>query len=632
MQNLWSISLVLEASTGSGFDAWPLELIAAPTRDGVPSPAVALAAAKGSALVFAGRDFLHYRACCLPARQSALVLLLHYVPADFPTFQCDLYLDRGTLATHSAADTLRHECTALDSSIPAVEAVKTAAAAVAAAAAEAAAEATAGATAEAMVEATVGATLGAMRAAGDADVEELVCDATADAWLGSLHERSTAPVDGMGEAAASRGTSAGRYLLYNPCVMGHEPDYCLGQLNNQVHLLWHAIAVAKALQRTLVVPPFLWMSSQDAPQQLWFPASHFFDLCALRRRQPIVELHDFISLANRTSGGALSHYISLPSDDGQVYAPNSAFFTRRGLSFLRPRLFSPSAAAQQATSGRGIHAYEPGEGRGFWSAMALHVGRQQGELSDALSWRGGRAATSMLMRHARELEEWSALAGQHPELRGEPLLDDHIASLVPDALVLDYAPSYNFNLDCFDFDSELRAVHRALPFAPHLHRHAHQARHTTVGDARYLAAHLRRDGYGLYCAGSGLAHYGRRRFGVTVSAQMCFPSVAQVANALASLQRRHELDKVLLATNSIDPNELRELNEALPYVRWQPPLQLMRERPEWVASIELLLCAMATAFVGTLPSTFTTSILVQRDLLGQPRNTTSFWGAEDFFT
>jgi len=49
-------------------------------------------------------------------------------------------------------------------------------------------------------------------------------------------------------------------------------------------------------------------------------------------------------------------------------------------------------------------------------------------------------------------------------------------------------------------------------------------------------------------------------------------------------------------------------------------------RPEWVPHIELLLCVDAAAFTGTVTSTFSASVLAQRDVLGRPRNTTSFFG------
>ena len=43
------------------------------------------------------------------------------------------------------------------------------------------------------------------------------------------------------------------------------------------------------------------------------------------------------------------------------------------------------------------------------------------------------------------------------------------------------------------------------------------------------------------------------------------------------------------------------------------------------------LCAQADAFIGTLPSTFTGTIVAQRDALARPRNSTAFFGALDFF-
>ena len=51
----------------------------------------------------------------------------------------------------------------------------------------------------------------------------------------------------------------------------------------------------------------MWMARQDAAQQ-WFPASHFLDLCALRRHQPVIEHDAFVALAHEVSGGVISHY------------------------------------------------------------------------------------------------------------------------------------------------------------------------------------------------------------------------------------------------------------------------------------------------------------------------------------
>jgi len=208
-----------------------------------------------------------------------------------------------------------------------------------------------------------------------------------------------------------------------------------------------------------------------------------------------------------------------------------------------------------------------------------------------------------------------------------PLLPRGLSGLgVPDVLALDFAPAYNFRLDDFEFDGELQAVQRAVRFTPRLHALATDAARTTFGHEPYLAAHLRRDGYDAYCAGAGgLGHYGRVRYGVPVTPEACFPSIAQVAAALHAALRRHRLRSVLLATNSIDAAELQELHATVPFRRWHAG-PTAASHPEWVPLVEMLLCARAAAFVGTLPSTWSASVLVQRDLLRKPRNTTAFFG------
>ena len=215
---------------------------------------------------------------------------------------------------------------------------------------------------------------------------------------------------------------------------------------------------------------------------------------------------------------------------------------------------------------------------------------------------------------------------------------------VPDVLALDFAPSYNFNLDCFNSDDELVAAQRAARFAPHLHDLANQAAEEMFGagaggeSGRFLAAHLRRDGYESYCAGSGLDYFGRRRYGVRVTPAMCYPSVGRVVEALGAAAARHGLARVLLATNSVDEDELAQLRTSadpatarLDVRRWTPPPRISERHPEWVPAVELLLCARAAAFVGTLPSTFSATVLAQRDALGHARNTTAFFGQGRFF-
>ena len=87
VQNLVSISLVLGSAGGAATHHWPLVLLGPPTDGGNSSggnAAAALLSPVGGALIFAGREFLHWRPCCLGRRESALILLAHYVPADFP--------------------------------------------------------------------------------------------------------------------------------------------------------------------------------------------------------------------------------------------------------------------------------------------------------------------------------------------------------------------------------------------------------------------------------------------------------------------------------------------------------------------------------------------------------------------
>ena len=627
VQNLISISLVLSSTAGAvPSPRWPLRLVAAPPADGGPNPEANLTAAVGEGLIFDGRDFLHWRPCCLPAGEHALVLLLHYVATDFPEAACEARL------APDEPDMLRHECMLLGDD------------------GESDGDGGDGDDGEG----------GGEPNAGDGvddwalDGERRRCDARAEAWSGPMYEVGLRDPSLAARRRAGGGTVGGhlgavlngeRFLLYSPCVYGRERDYCSGQFNNQLHLLTHAAAVAAAMRRTLVVPPFLWMEHQMASEQRWYPASHFLDLCTLRRRQPVIELDAFAAAVQNASAGLLSHYLYppyiVPEDDDAAF--NGRWFARFGLRFAHRRRMSPHSEARQATSGRSDDApYAPGEGRRYWRAAALHLGRHQRELGrmhakyDRLEYSGGgggsvaarRAAEEeeLNTRHLGELLQWGEIADAHPELAGEPL--DGATEGLPDVVAFDFAPSYSFRLERFDFDAELRGVQRALRFAPALERAADAAAAVLFGGERYVAAHLRRDGYEGYCAGSGLGYYGGRRYGFAVAPEMCFPSVAAVAAALDGARRRHGARRVLLATNSRDANELAELRERVEYSRWTPP-PTFGATPELVPAVELLLCARAAAFVGTVSSTFTATVVAQRDLRGEPRNATGFFGVEE---
>ena len=86
------------------------------------------------------------------------------------------------------------------------------------------------------------------------------CDPAAAAWTGPLHEVPrhdlAAPEIAPTVAGPQRlNALSGRYLLYSPCVSGSEVGRCYGQFNNQLALLLHALAVAAAMGRVLVLPP-----------------------------------------------------------------------------------------------------------------------------------------------------------------------------------------------------------------------------------------------------------------------------------------------------------------------------------------------------------------------------------------
>ena len=100
-----------------------------------------------------------------------------------------------------------------------------------------------------------------------------------------------------------------------------------------------------------------------------------------------------------------------------------------------------------------------------------------------------------MQRHADEIEEWRHIGAHHPRLRGEPLRTRAGPERdLPDVLAFDFAPSYNFNVDRFDFDHELRAAHRALRYAPPIRGLAARAARDLFDGEPFAAAHLRRDG------------------------------------------------------------------------------------------------------------------------------------------
>lgn len=89
-----------------------------------------------------------------------------------------------------------------------------------------------------------------------------------------------------------------------------------------------------------------------------------------------------------------------------------------------------------------------------------------------------------------------------------------------------------------------------------------QAAKTTFGAAPYVAVHVRRDGYEHYCNSTITDQASARRFGMRVAPEACFPSVSQIAEAVNAVQLSHGIQRVLLATNSQDESEIKQVSAA----------------------------------------------------------------------
>lgn len=619
-----SITWVLRSSPkGVSSSAWPLRLRAAPGAASAGStPAeVNLTAPVGGGLIFRGRDFLHGRRCCLARGERSLVLLLHYVAADFPEFRCRTLVNVSGVAVD---DLLRHDCVRSPST-------------------------------------------------------------------GGGHAQTTLAVHGLANAPeavprAAAGTErpfAPKYLLYNPCATNLDPTYCQGQFNNQVVFLLHALSVARALERTLVLPPFMWMEHQMADKQNWFPFEHFFDVEQLRMRFDAIPLETFLrqhDLASASDGGGqqLWWYFYPPY---LVQGEHAAFQGRlfkeyMNLSFARTKRMSPFWEVRMASSGRGDEPYQEREGRSYWTAARLLMGKFRSEseaFHDSLdavaqpsSWAawfaeafgqqgpgaGGREEAALISRQSEELRQWIPIAKTLEPGRGlQPCENTSVfqnsasaggrRGTDVDVVAFDFAPSYNFRFDRFNFDWELRRSRRALRFRPDLEEAADRAVAALFGDRPFMSLHWRRDGFSHFCRMEVLRHaagLGRLRFGYVVTGSMCDPSADDVVEAARQLLFHAEVSKfggLFLATNIRDEevllDDLRErlqVKLGLVLRRWKdlPKAFLDSTAMEHVPVLDLLIAARAQLFVGNAVSTFSMNVLMERDLRGVPRNSTAFCG------
>ncbi|CAE8586653.1 unnamed protein product, partial [Polarella glacialis] len=633
-----SVTLVLQSTEGQASGPhWPLVLrrLPKPMQSDLKSNATLLYAPTGEGLVFRGRDFLHSRPCCLPEGQHSLVLLLHYVEAAFPEFQC------RTLVNVTAATTeelLQHQCVEVTANM-------------------------------AQRYQYVPSSSNSSNTSSSKNDEDL------NLGVYGKQAASSRSQDTNTSILTSTTTAPKQYLLYNPCATNMDPTYCQSQFNNQVVFFLHALSVAKCLGRTLVLPPFMWMEHQMAEQN-WYPFERFFDLGQLKKRFDVIRLEDFLELHKlQHPGGRLLWWYYYPPYlvDREPHAFKGLFFRRyMNLSFAMPKRMSPFWEVRMTASGRGQEPFGKGEGRSYWTAARLLLGQIRAESADfhaaiaaapssIAAWMGltsplqplsgGREEASLVNKQSIGLEQWKATTrtldiGQdlqpaenisRYEVEAGAVSSGRYAANV-DVLVFDFAPSYNFRFDRFDFDWELRRNRRALRSSSALEDAAERAVAELFGGGSFVALHLRRDGYAEFCHAEELraaAGGAKLRFGFRSSRAACNPSEDELLRDLlkSGLGLGPGLvPGLFLATNSRDDEEILQLAGTV-RAHFGVEMRQLRDAvsartlaPETVPIIELLIAARSSAFVGNAMSTFTMNIVMERDVRGLPRNSTIFNG------
>lgn len=645
-----SVSIPVESSArGAASEHWPLVLMAAPEEGEAPAEnrMAELWTGVGGLLVFRGRDFVHWRDV-LGAGENSTNMLLHFVPEDFPQVHCQQLV--GWEARPQLGDALPAAGVKL---------------------AQLARPAAAKPLIDHKCRSLSGAEQGALVAWRRSSAVSAVLGgyaAEADEWLDkSQLRRARIAVEGFAEVPAAEPPSAEprvrtRYMLYSPCVTVNDAAYCNQQFNNQIQQLQHALMVATALRRVLVLPPLLWMSHQEAEQQLWFPASHFLNVSRIAENFAVIEWSEFLALegSKEEEGGnstvTIPYYFTppyiIPRSEKVAYGGH--FFRRNGVRWCSARRMSPHYEVKQATSGRGDSPFVVREGASYWRAAALLMPRHNAEMrallvgGGLLPAQGGAAATGpaadceeleaeLVNTHSNEILQWRSMGSQFPRLHPSEVdscsgaASQNSCECSPlDVVAFDFAPSHNYKLDGFDFDPVLQRVRDAIRFTDQLQAAARDLVRDLFGtsDARYGAIHLRRDGYEFFCFGRGLQYYKGKRFGYQVTGDMCFPSIAQAAAFANRAAARHGVTALLVATNSRDPQELAELERALALPFRRAP-ELFAGAPEHLSMVEQLLCAQATFFMGNVASTFTATVVHERDVRGSARDTLYLWGNED---
>eukprot|EP00439_Symbiodinium_sp_Y106_P017163 s3735_g2.t1 len=570
-----SITLVLDSTErGANSASWPLQLLRPPTTpstDAQVKHTIELFAPTGEGLVFLGRDFLHRRPCCLGTGERSVVLLLHYVPADFPEFRCESMVN---VSAANAEDLLVYTCQGLTSPGP-----------------------------EEGVRPPVGRQRYLLYNPCATNFDPNYCQSQFNNQVVFfLHALSVAK-------------GLGRKLVLPP-FMWMENQMAESQ---QWFPFEHFFDIEALQARFDVIRLEDFLSWEDLAhpggQKLWyyFYPPYLIEKAPYAFRGIHFKRYMNLSFAAAKRMSPFQEVRMAASGRGSV-----PFGPKEGRSYwMAARLLLAKLRARSSS----LHAREAS----FlsWLAGDSLEGEEAAmvsQLSDEVEQMKTSLASLDLGPDVQPVEDVEALAAEVRRSVGAPVTD-------ADVLVFDFAPSYNFNFDRFHFDWELRRNRRALRFHPRWQATAQEVRLAIFGDQEYAALHLRRDGYEHFCTaeeGRLAQGRGRKRFGFDASAAVCHPSLEELMESLL-LADLSPSRPMFLATNSRNSSEIQRLSEMV-LQRFGAVTRRLQDFERFAAIpleahpvVELLVAAAASTFVGNAISTFSMNVLMERDLLGKTR-------------
>jgi hypothetical protein len=139
-----------------------------------------------------------------------------------------------------------------------------------------------------------------------------------------------------------------------------------------------------------------------------------------------------------------------------------------------------------------------------------------------------------------------------------------------------------------------------VPFAHRLTEEADRFIRATFGTAPYLAIHLRRGDF--------------------LRTPRTHPTLDEVVEQLQALKKQTGVPQLFLATDS-SPDEVAYLRQRVPFSTYAPLPGA--SYPDGVLAVfDQIIASRAAWFAGTAGSTFTTTILEEREILGRSPEST----------